>query len=243
MHAGGRCAEAKLRNPELLTIVQFVSSNAPDADARAVLRAKNFVRTREMRARTLYRRAKNDIVQDLREVCVVQIFFLTPWILKKKQGRWTPIHAEELINASHENRVHQDIVFTPIRSSSNARSRVLSLLHLFAWARHNMPWADYIVRTDDRLHIHWPSAIELFPPPSSNTGMPRLWHLGEISDRAALAFGINTTGVEQRCAGKRIHAFSRGVLLEFASLDIGQIVGEALLNPLHIASDRSVQSH
>ena len=187
-----RCAEAKRKNPDLLTVVAIVQSLATEFDRRSELRRTDFQHAISLDARSVFRPPstlmgtpptnRKHIQEDKRRVCVQFLFVLAPWFERKgSDDQEKNIRQDEWRRIAAESNSNGDVLIAPTMVDMHTNVRVL--MHVLEWSRQRVPWADYIVSMDTSMKVNWARMMELFPPPSSRKGHAShaLWHLA-ISD-------------------------------------------------------------
>lgn len=240
-----RCAEAKAKDPSVLTVVSIVSSVAHEFDARRELRQKVVDYAQSLQQRQTFRpsvRARNirfNERPDVRRVCLQSLFVISPW--KEFCGQFKTYKHVQLgclpsKSVFHgivkEAEIYEDVLIAPtiIDNTTNARE----LMHALAWSRSRVPWADYVLTSDAGTHIKWDTMIELFPPPGRKDFS--LWYLG-------MASGPNVSKIFFRgamhadwkpCATDVLHGFSRDLVKQIVATSIASQLHVAFNSPLHV---------
>ena len=246
-----RCAEAKRKDPSLLTVVAIVQSLATEFDRRSQLRQTDFQHAISLDARSVFRPPSTPmgtlstnikhIQEDKRGVCVQPLFVLAPWVeIKGKDDQEKNLRQDEWRRVAAESMFNRDVLIAPTIVDMHINAQVL--MHVLEWSRQRVPWADYVVSMDTSVTINWASMIELFPPPSSRTGHANheLWRLASISDPGidTLFYRDRRAGTWRQCADVGVTAFSRDLVHQLATMPFATQILHALHHPFKMYRSR-----
>ena len=240
-----RCAKAKARNSSILTIVSIILSAATDFNVRRELRGTALDYGKSVRDRQSFRSVirprglREKAEHDLRRVCVQSLFVISPWREKchhfKHDKAWSyscmlsPADFHKIVS---EAETHQDVLIAPTIPGNNTRAP--EFMHVLAWSRSRVSWADYVMISDAATRINWNKMIELFPPPGHKK--KSLWYLGMGSEpnRNKLFFHDTRHDDWKPCAAGVLHGFSRDLVKRIANAPIASQLYVSFKFPLHV---------
>ena len=185
--------------------------------------------------------------RDLRRVCVQTLFVVSPWRerchhFKNGKDKASTIYYSCMLSPSDFHKIvseaeaHQDVLIAPTILDNNTGNtpRAPEFMHVLAWSRSKVPWADYVMISDAATRITWNKMIELFPPPGHKK--KSLWYLGMGSEpnQNKLFFHDTRHDDWKPCAAGVLHGFSRDLVKRIANAPIASQLYVAFNFPLHV---------